>query len=111
MVFRKTSCCKKLVNFFAVNFNFLGSKRKKSSSPFEESVLAFNNHYAKQKRKIQLAKKELTGLWANTCVDLLPEKEYNLKMGKLFPHCCVCQYFLPQNFWIKKEPTENLPRR
>lgn len=60
---------------------------------------------------MQIAKKELIGLWANTCVHMLPEQEYNMKMAKLYPHCSICQYFIPRSFWYKSQPVESLPSR
>lgn len=49
-------------------------------------------------------------LWANRPVNLFAEKNHNQKCGKLFPHCCVCQYFLSKEILTTFTEVEILPK-
>jgi len=65
----------------------------------------------KRQRKIFQARKPMFDLWANRPVNLFAEKTHNSRCGKLFPHCCVCQYFVSKEIWNSLPPVETLPKR
>jgi hypothetical protein len=65
----------------------------------------------KRQRKIFQARKPMFDLWANRPVNLFAEKNHNTRCGKLFPYCCVCQYFLSKEVWSSIQPVNNLPKR
>ncbi|CAK5045096.1 unnamed protein product [Meloidogyne enterolobii] len=64
----------------------------------------------KRQRKIFQARKPMFDLWANRPVNLFAEKTHNSRCGKLFPHCCVCQYFISKEIWNSLPPVESLPK-
>jgi len=102
----------------------LGKKRQKAktSKKARRKVNAPSSHspkdaiYEERERQIKKAKKLVKPLWANLPVDFVAEQEYNRKMGLKYPHCTVCQYFLPSRLWSGELPdnrkeASSLPER
>ncbi|KAH7673144.1 jmjC domain containing protein, partial [Aphelenchoides avenae] len=66
------------------------SKRKRKGREVDaETLLATWKHLTEK------TKKEVDELWAASAPNLFAEKQHNAKCARQYPHCSVCQYFVP----------------
>lgn len=91
------------------------TKRKSSKgstdSSSEEGAAVPVVRCTKRQKAMFKARKPMRELWANQPLNLFAEKQHNIRCGKLYPHCSVCQYFVRREIWMRGTPVEELPER
>lgn len=103
--------------------NSCGLAKRRVNSPIE----ATSSGRAKKKRKsrelnaeallatwrqlIEKSKKDVEELWSSSAPNLFAEKQFNETCAKQYPHCSVCQYFVPVKKTSTKEDTAESPTK
>jgi hypothetical protein len=77
----------------------------------DPQMLAALHFFSPQKqRKIEQARIFMRKLWSRSLPpDFATERSFNDKNGVQYPHCAICQYFLPLDTWLSS-PTANSER-